>query len=91
MWTDKGANMIRDLTMLYRDLTESRIVNVLIKENCISVLIVSDWFLNQSQNERLDYLAEGIQVVYPEIIDTHRIHFIALTHSEANAFLPKTA
>lgn len=75
--------MIQELSELYIDLTEPQYINVIMSQNKISILIISRWFELQSESERLDYLAEGLQVVYPYLTETYTIHFTALTPMEA--------
>lgn len=76
---------IQELVELYIDLTESNLVQVNMSQNEIIILIVSDWFKGQSNEERLDYLAEGIDVVCPELKKDYKIHFLAYTQFEADA------
>lgn len=71
------------LLELYMDLTNSELIQFHFSFDKITVLIISDWFQYQTNEERLDYLAEGIQVACPELLEHFKFHFIALTPFEA--------
>lgn len=71
------------LIELFIDLTESEMIQIQFSIDRITILVVSDWFHNQTQEQRLDYLAEGIQVSCPDLIQIYKFHFIAYTPLEA--------
>lgn len=82
-------NVAQKLLELYVDLTESQFINIQFKGTNISVLIVSDWFTNQNQDERIDYLIEGLHVSHPEMLQKYKFDFFAYTQEEIKG-RPKT-
>jgi hypothetical protein len=74
----------RELIALYCELTETDNVTVQLYQSEIVITIVSNWFHSQDLDERLEYLAEGIEVVYPHLLRRFRFHFVPLTPLEAS-------
>lgn len=76
--------MLDEITQVFVELTEPDSIVIDINNNEMVITIVSKWFYLQTYLERLEYLDEGMQINFPELIHKFIIVYVALTPLEAD-------
>lgn len=65
------------------ELTEPDSIVIAVYDKEIMITIVAKWFYLQDHKERIEYLSEGMQVNFPELMHHFSFIYIALTPFEA--------
>lgn len=71
------------------ELTEPDSIAIRVYDKEIVITIVAKWFYLQNHSERIEYLDDGMQVNFPELIPHFTFTYIALTPLEAEFAMSK--